>query len=289
MRLTRVAESLTLLALIPVLALTTRAGGHWLTLVASHAAGSTLPLAHLSGAMTVMLIVLGWAIYRITGGLSLAAGLSLSVAGLAALSLAYPNWERGQQMRALAPVFASDFGPTRAIPAPDRVGLADYRDGAVYARGVTCAEDCLDLLHQGAVEAVVLGAPFAQSPAGLAAKVLPDMPVCKDIESCVTMAHHEGPAPRLMILRSVIRAESELSMPPTAQGRGLDAWVRVEIYLDGRPILRRTSAMVRGLRPFTLPTVTWNGLVHSRQAIWLSPQSLTAHDPLPEILAAVAR
>lgn len=289
MRLTRVAESLTLLALIPVLALTTRAGSHWLTLAATQAADTTVPLAPLSSAMAILLLALGWAICRITGGLSLVTGLGLCAAGLAALSLGYPAWERGRQMRALAPIFASDFGPAEAIPAPARVVLADYRDGAVYARGVTCAADCLALLDHEAVDTVILGAPFGQPPAGLAATLAQDTTGCMGLDSCVTMARQEGPGPRLTILRSVIRAGSGMAMPPAARGRGLEEWMRVEVYLDGKRILRRTSAKAPGLQAFTLPTITWKGLKYPRQAIWLSPETLTAHGPLPEVFAAVTR
>lgn len=289
MRLTRIGDIIALLALIPVLTLTTRAGSHWLALAATQTTGPVASLALLGSAMTILLAVLGWAIYRLTGGVSLVAGLSLAAAGLAAVSLGYPTWQRNQQMHAFAPVFASDFGPTKMVPAPKRVRLADYRNGEVYARGVACPTDCLALLYGGAVDEVALGAPFGQNPAGLSAKLDRETPGCAEIGGCVTMVNSTEPLPRLTILRSLIRADSSLSIPPEAQGYGFDAWIRVEVYLDGERILRRTSARASGLQTPTLPTVTMNGLGYSTSPVWLSPQRLTAHGPLARILEAVTR
>lgn len=288
MQLTRLCDILALLALIPVLALTTRAGSLWLTAAAQQAASPLQTLIVLSGVLTVLLAVLGWTIFRITGGVSLVAGISLAAAGLALLSLGYPAWERNKAMRTLAPVFASDFGPVEALPDLSRLRLADYSDGQTYGRGVTCRVDCLALLSEGLVQEVVLSPAFEMDPTGYSVSLDRDTAGCLRTEGCVKTTLSDRDGPDVTLVRSVVHANGPAPLPREARHMGILALMRTEIYVGNRPILRRTSVEIVGLQAFTLPVLDRRGrFAYPRQPVWLSPQPLTAHAPLSEVLRAV--
>lgn len=288
MRLTPVGDILAIATLVPVLALTTRAGSEWIMAAGGEQMG-TAPLPGLLMTMiAALLAVLGWAIFRMTGGVSLVAGISIAVAGLAALSLGYPAWQRGAQMRALAPLFAEDIGPLALVPAPEALRLVDYRDGAPYGRGVTCHAGCNALLTQAGVETVVLS-PDTEAP-GLAVRLARDTPGCLQTDGCLATTAHAGAAPGVTIRRQVIHAGSDTPLPEAARGLGLTAWMRTEVYMGSLLILRRTSIEAPGLDAFTLPVLTaGSGFGYPRRPVWLAPQRLKAHDPLPEILSAISR
>lgn len=290
MRLIRLGDFLAILMVIPVLALTTRAGSGWMIASATQNLSAAPAPQLLMAMMAALLAVLGWAIFRVTGGISLVAGISVAAAGLAALSLGYPAWQRGAQMRALAPVFAGDIGPVALVPGQERIRLADYRDGAPYGRGVTCHAGCLALLAEGLTETVVLSPEFDAAPEGLSVRLDRDTQGCRHTGSCLALDAAEGPAPRLTVLRSVVQAGGAMPMPPEARGLGLTGFMRTEVYLGKLLILRRTSIQAPGLDAFSLPVYrTGIGFGYPRRPVWLAPQRLKAHAPLPEILRAVSR
>lgn len=294
MTLTRIGDILAALALGGVLALTTRAGSEWLMITAISGFAPFLMIAAFLGVGLAVLAVLGWAVFRVTGGMSTILGFGAALLAVAVVAVGYPAAERLRHTNEIAPLFTGDFGPVRRVPAQARVMLAEYRDGQVFGRGVQCREECRSLLTEGLVDEVRLAAPFGAAPAGMSVRLDTATEGCGTLGACLDIRPAApGPPPALVIQRSLDTGPPETALLTGADGPDIHGVQRVTIYFEGQPILRRTSGAVHTLPPVALPVATRGAMGerlaigYDRRRFWLSPHAPGGHSRLTRLLSAV--